>query len=1211
MANQGRITNQFLEVSLLGPFRATLDHKLIIGFKTIKARALLSYLMVERDRPLQRETLACMFWPEISNSAALGNLRDVLSNLRRLVGDPTPETEHSDHREREAADKPFFVVTRSSIQFNQASNFWLDVQALTTTISQAANLESLEQAVSLYQGNFGEDLLLKRSSPFDEWILIKREQISRLVLSALQNLANGYETCGDYEKVKKFAQKQLEIEPWHEEAHRQLMRAQALSGERNRAIMQYEACRRLLWGELGVEPESETTLLFNKIRNGKLTVGQGIERISGEDTQGLFKDLPPPHLFTPQPKQPFVDRTLELSSLRSHLGTALEGAGKVAFIMGDVGSGKTTLAFEFGRRAMKEFDDLVAAYGQCTAHTVISDPYLPFTEILQLLSGDVENRQPANVLSADHAKRLWSLVPITARALVEAGPALIGTIIPAQDLCFRAEASQVGNAHWWKRFEELVRNRMEISPAESHSNLIQQTNLLGQVTRVLQAIARERPLLLIIDDLQWADLGTISLLFHLGRHLAGCRILILGVFRSTEVTIGSSQKRHPLEPVVHEFQRVYGDNLVDLDHSEGYKFEQAFLDTEPNQLSAEFRDMLYKHAKGNPLFTIELIRGLQERGDLIKNQAGEWIEKEDLDWNKLPRRVEAIIAERFRRIPEAWVSVLRTGSVEGESFTAEVAAQIERQDENEVIRYLSDPLSTVYRIVHAESLERLPTGRRLSRYRFGHILYQKYLYSQLDKIRIKYLHELVGNTLEQFYGQQAYTIASQLARHYEQADMPLKAVEYLLLASQNALLTSVNGEATSLFRKGLELLKQLPDSPEKLSLGLRLQKGLSESLSTSRTWDTVEHAELVEHRTLLFQQLTRDAGSKIITRSKFEFGALGNLEHSLLLAIDLYKLSQQFGKPEYLANSHFVLGESLFISGECAAARRHLEQALALNETEGQNIYQSRSTVETHILCLAFLAMDLWVLGYPDQAMERSKQALQQSMGPENSLSRAFSLIFADITLRIHLGQMGAIEDSIDELISLHEAKELGGFAPWLDVYQGWFQANGENKDESIGLIQRGINAWQAKGTKTGLVLMMVILTDALQKAGNMDEAMCVVIQAKEQIEKFGLGFYEAELDRIAGKLTLNGDPQAPDYPDKVQKATGYFLKAIATSRNRQMKTWELRAAVNLAQLWQQQGKGVEAHQLLADVYGWFTEGFDTPDLLEAKKLLDALPPGS
>jgi DNA-binding SARP family transcriptional activator len=247
-----------LSLSLLRPFQATLDGEPVTDFESNKVRALLAYLATEADRPHRRERLAGLLWPEWPDRAARNNLRYALSNLRQAIGD-------------RQAKPPFLHTSRETIQFNSASDVWVDVTAFTRLLEgETQTVPELEEAVALYGGEFLEGFSLGDSAAFEEWTLFKREQIGRRVLSALRRLAATYEEQGEYERALPYAWRQVELEPWREEAHRQLMRLLAFNGQRGAALAQYEACRRALAKELEVEPATETTRLYEQIRDGDI-----------------------------------------------------------------------------------------------------------------------------------------------------------------------------------------------------------------------------------------------------------------------------------------------------------------------------------------------------------------------------------------------------------------------------------------------------------------------------------------------------------------------------------------------------------------------------------------------------------------------------------------------------------------------------------------------------------------------------------------------------------------------------------------------------------------------------------------------------------------------------------------------------------------------------------------------------------------------------
>ncbi|MBN2389835.1 MAG: tetratricopeptide repeat protein [Anaerolineae bacterium] len=319
-----------LSLSLLGPFLAVLDGQPITHFESNKVRALLAYLAVEADRPHRRETLASLLWPDFTDRAAHTNLRHTLSRLRYAIGDRARSDERARSSEREA-DPPFLLVNRETIQFNRASDHWLDVAAFGTLAASSrqtsADVHQLQKAVALYRGAFLEGFSIKDSTLYEDWALITRERLQRRAMSVLDQMVTGLEQRGEYGQACEYAWKQVELEPWYEEGYRRLIRLLALDGQRSAALAQYEACVRALREELDVAPEAETTALYERIRDG------------GELT---IPDVFSPHNLAAQ-WTPFIGREDELAEISQLLA---DPACRLLSLVGLGGSGKTRLALE-------------------------------------------------------------------------------------------------------------------------------------------------------------------------------------------------------------------------------------------------------------------------------------------------------------------------------------------------------------------------------------------------------------------------------------------------------------------------------------------------------------------------------------------------------------------------------------------------------------------------------------------------------------------------------------------------------------------------------------------------------------------------------------------------------------------------------------------------------------------------------------------------
>jgi predicted ATPase/DNA-binding SARP family transcriptional activator len=1110
-------------------------------------------------------------------------LRHVLANLRKAIGD---------HQAR----PPFLLITRDTIQFNVEADYWLDVTAFTD-LTGLEDLSGLEEAATLYRGSFLEGFSLKDSPVFEDWSLVTRERLQRQALPAFRQLAGVYEQRGEYERACEVAWRQVELEPWLEEAHRQLMRLLALSGQRSAALAQYETCRRLLAEELGVEPAKETTRLYEQIRSGELKA----------PVPFLIRAAEPPAFLAEEElvevEGPvFVARQHELAQLDRFLDLALAGQGRVAFVIGEAGSGKTALVQEFVRRAQDAHPDLIVTSGNGNAHTGIGDPYLPFREILGMLTGDVEARLAAGTITREHARRLWNTLPLAAQALVAAGPDLVDTFISSADLIGCAVAFGPGGADCLARLEELVERKAAMTGAPGP----QQSALFEQYTRVLQTLGRQEPLVLVVDDLQWADAGSINLLFHLGRQLAGNRILMVGAYRPEEIALGRDGERHPLEPVVNEFQRDFGHITVDVDQAERRGFVEAFLETEPNQLGRPFRDMLYRQTRGHPLFTIELLRGMQERGDLIQDQKGRWVEGPALDWETLPARVEAVIAERIGRLAQPLQAALRAASVEGEVFTAEVVARVRAADEREMVERLSRELDRRHRLVRAQDILRTDgqrpstsSGQRLCRYRFRHILFQRYLYNSLDQVERMHLHEEVGTALEALYGEGAEEIALQLARHFQEAKIAEKAVSYLHQAGDRAVRMSAHEEASAHFTRALALLETLPDTPERAQQELRLQIALGMALQAIRGYGAPEVGRVYDRAYELCRQLGETPQLfPVLGLLTTYYTTRGDYRTAREIVGQLLNRAEQAEDPLLVAVAHWLHGLPLYLVGELAQAQAHQEHVIDFYDPQQHHALAFVYGLDPGVLSLSVTSWTLWALGYPEQALKRNREAIALAQELSHPPSLAWAQSYAG-ALHIFCGDWQAAQEVGETLIRLSTEQ---GFVYWRTtglMCRGWALAQQGQTEEGIAQLREGLAAIRATGNEALGVFQRAILAEAHQRAGQAEEGLAVVAEALATKNHTGERFYEAEVHRLKGELLqMQGDEA---------EAEASFHRAIEVARQQQAKSWELRATVSLCRLWQSQGKREEARQMLAEVYDWFTEGFDTPDLKEAKALLEEL----
>ena len=809
-----------LALNLFGPFKATLNGEPLHQFRTVKVQALLIFLVAESDVAHRREALMELLWPRSPLKSAQGNLRQTLFRLRKMIPVLTTGDGHQ---------KMLFLLSdRLTIRVNPDVSFELDAGRFDDLIGQSRVhdhqslvschecRERLRVAAKVYGGPFLADFYLTDSNNFEDWAAAKREAYRRQALETLDTLSVVELQRGAFVEAQAFARQQIAIDRLDERAYRRLFEALARNGRLNEALAEYDKLRELLALELGTEPSEETSQLYAHLSSGD----QLLTTAGKEEERGAIVDLvrsgdgpakPPGFLAgegdEKEKRGVFVGRARELSRLIGFLDQSLAGRGGVAFVIGEAGRGKTSLLDEFAGRAQADHPDLVVAAGVCNAYSGAGDAYLPFRDVMAMLTGDVETPWSAGLITRDHALRLWRLLPATAGAIVEQAPDLLDTFVSPEALVSRLTTFSSGERGKLALLQERLAN---LASAGRQSE--DQSQLFGAYTEVLKTLARQHPLVLILDDIHWADVSSINLLFHLARRIGESRILILGAYRPEEVLLGRDGQGHPLKDVLGEFKRHFGDIWVDLDQGEQAEdraFVDALIDTEPNRLGERFRQALAHHTQGHPLFTVELLRDMQGRGDLLLDEMGYWNESPDLGWDTFPAKVEGVIEKRIGRLDADLQEALTVASVEGETFTAEVIARVLGVKEQALVRRLSGELDKQHRLVRATGIERLG-AQRLSHYRFRHNLFQRYLYTSLDEVERAYRHETVGNELEELYlGQpgKLEAIAWQLARHFREAGDDERALSYYMLAGERAVRLFAHEEAIQYLHAALELLE--------------------------------------------------------------------------------------------------------------------------------------------------------------------------------------------------------------------------------------------------------------------------------------------------------------------------------------------------------------------------------------------------------------------
>ncbi|NIM96314.1 MAG: AAA family ATPase [Anaerolineales bacterium] len=775
------------EIRLLGQFEVLLDGE-IIEIPSRPAQSLLAYLLLNPGVKHRRERLAGLFWPDSSEESARSNLRHALWRVRKSIGES------------------YFLADKVTVCFNPEADYVLDVTSFEGVTCDDASREDLTEVVSLYHG----DLL---PGFYDEWASLERERLRASFEIKIEALLKCLLEEGRWSDTVEVAERWIALGDIPEPAYRALMISHANMGNSAKVTESYQRCTKALRDEIDLEPSEETNSLYRELSSGEFAPSRiyvPSETVKPEDIPQIqdVKLTPPPSLEVlksiKDDERIFVGREAELAFLHSHLQAAVAGDARVIFITGGAGRGKTTLMQEFAHRGLDSHPDLIALTGTCNAYTGVGDPYLPFRDIMGILTGDLEIPVDAGFMSYELALRLWNALPFTVQTLLDRGPSLIDIFVSASDLVTRLEEATSADEPWFTQLKSRLGEDRQI-PGQ-----LERHHLFDQYSNFLRTLANQHPLLLLIDDLQWADSASLNLLFHLGRRLKGSNIFIICVYRPEEVSLGRSGERHPLEKLLAEFKLQFGDIWLDLSHldpAEDRRFVDAFLDTEPNQYSEAFREVVYQHTEGHPLFTAELMQAMQERGELLWNPEGYWSEGSTIKWDELPVRVEGLIEERIGQIEPELQEILSAASVEGDVFTSQVISRLLSIEERQLVQKLSQILEKRHRLIR-EREELLIGGRQHTRFQFTHKLYQQYLYDKLGIAERRLFHREVALVLEERYEGCAEEIAVQLAHHWEQAGEMEQALPYLLHAGDQSRMAYAYDEAADYYHRALNVLKE-------------------------------------------------------------------------------------------------------------------------------------------------------------------------------------------------------------------------------------------------------------------------------------------------------------------------------------------------------------------------------------------------------------------
>jgi DNA-binding winged helix-turn-helix (wHTH) protein/predicted ATPase len=844
---------------------------------------------------------------------------------------------------------------------------------------------------------------------------------------------------------------------------------------------------------------------------------------------------------------PLVGRLGDVEALEAWYQQAAHGTRQLVFISGEAGVGKTTVV-EMFLRHLDAGRERWMVQGQCVEHSGEGEPYLPFLEALGRLGHE---------------------------------PAVLAVLRRYAPL-------------WLAQLPGLV-SEPEMERLQSRLHGTTPARMLRELAETLEVLTADR--VLVLEDLQWSDHTTVEALAYLAQRHEPARLLVLGTYRPVEVLL----QGHPLRGMVQELcgrGQVVELRLEFLTTAEVAAYVAGRLG---GPVAAPLTALVAARTDGNALFMVNMVEHLAQQGMVVR-RAGQWTLREGAEafGVSLPESLRALLWRRIEALAPAVQQVLEAASVVGETFAvAAVAAGV--QDSLEDVEAMCDRLAAQRHFLNDAGWVVWPDGTRSGVYHFQHALYRQVLYEHLGTMRCVHLHGRIGTRLERGYGTQADEIATQLAIHFERGGEVQRAVYYWQRAGDMAIRRNAHHEAIASLTKGLALLATLPDSPARLQYELALRLAQGESLIAVKGWAAPDVHEAYTRAYLLGQQVgeTPQLLQALCGVIRMQ-SAQGQLRTAGELSQQLLYLAQRQPDPAFVLEGHAVMGSLALYRGDFITARAHLERSPRLSDTLRSSTPTFHGGFVSGVVPGTLLTRPLWILGYADQAQQLSQELLVLAQQAEHTLSLVYVELYTALLSQL-CRDVAATQAHANAAMALASAEGTGLRVEQGRIFWGWALAMGGNITAGVAHIRQGWTVHHGIGPQLLRPYYLSLLAEAYGQAGQPEAGLTALAEATTLMATTEERWWEAELYRLKGELQLQRSLL------DVGQAAACFQQALDVAHRQQARALELRAALSLARLWQRQGQPTAARQLLAEIYGWFTEGFDTADLQEAKALLEAL----
>lgn len=771
-----------------------------------------------------------------------------------------------------------------------------------------------------------------------------------------------------------------------------------------------------------------------------------------------------------------LGRKAELAKMQGWLNRVLAGERQTLFITGEAGIGKTTMVQAFLDQT-EQIPGTLVVRGQCLEHFGSGEAYLPVLDGFSRLCRSSAGAQVLDVL--------------------------------------REQAPS-----WLAHMSSLALPSEKDYP-QSQTVGATRERMLREMAQAIEKLTETIPLLLVLEDLHWSDYSTLDLVSYLARRRDPARLMVIGTYRPVDVILAA----HPLRGTKRELQAHGLCHELPLEYLSEETIAQYLAVRFPrHQLPSRLRRAIHQRTEGNPLFMVSLVDYLSDQ-KIVVEEWGTWKLCVDLSEveHGIPSSVKELIEKQIERLSPDERAVLEAASATGMEFsTVAIAAGLDMP--TEWVEKHCEELARRHQFLSSAWLAELPGGIVTPRHRFNHVLHREVPYSLIPAMRRAQIHQRIAERAVEIYKERASEIAAELAMHFEQSrDWP-RALQYLIEAARTAAHRSAHHESIELARRGLEVLKSLPQTRERGHQEITLRMILSTSLIAIKGFAAAEVDKIyaLGKELLCLNDPSPQLFNMLVLLVLF-YKFIGEMKSAQETAEQLLQIAETLGEPALVMEAHRAMGSALVEQNKCSEALDHFNRASSLYQANRNHPYTLTVAHDCKVVSECFAARALLALGNPDGALERMQGALAFAKELAHPASRVFAAHFAAQLYQLR-GEPVPAREQAREVLKVADEYGLDLWQAAGNIDMGWAEAELGNTQQGIEQMQRGLATYRASGAKLWCPHFMGLLAGQFAKTGRVDEGLDVIDKALALVEESGESYPLAELNRIKSKLLTQTD---------------------------------------------------------------------------------------